>query len=300
VQNANLWLTEPYISPNGDGIKDSTQFFFRLESPTNVKILIVNKHGKTVRTFSGDELQNTTGGNVTWDGLDEYGKVVSDGQYQMQVLNEQKSNLGSLPVVVDNNRSSLAEAIGTNSFLNNNLTCALPWAGQYNSWDYQMQWFPDESGVLLKIGYTASSTPEYPEGLYTVSSDGSEILRIVPQEWTWAWNQGPDPEYNYLMTNFQLSPNGEKIALTLIKRSKTDWRVDIRQLWVVDRDGRNFILLDSVVNTNSNEFTSMGGFLWSPDNSYIAYMTTFKTSFTQTLVTTSLTQSVEAIYFAMP
>jgi protease II len=102
------------------------------------------------------------------------------------------------------------------------------------------------------------------------------------------------------MTNFQLSPNGEKIALTLIKRSKTDWRVDIRQLWVVDRDGRNFILLDSVVNTNSNEFTSMGGFLWSPDNSYIAYMTTFKTSFTQTLVTTSLTQSVEAIYFAMP
>ena len=71
VQNAGLWLTEPYISPNGDGVKDSTQLFFRLDPPQTVRVVVVNEKGKTVRSFSGGEFENATGGAVTWDGLDE-------------------------------------------------------------------------------------------------------------------------------------------------------------------------------------------------------------------------------------
>jgi len=79
VQDANLWLTEQYISPNGDGVKDSTQFFFRLETSQTVLIVVVNSKGETVRTYSNPELENTTGGTITWDGLDDTGMMLTTG-----------------------------------------------------------------------------------------------------------------------------------------------------------------------------------------------------------------------------
>ncbi len=109
VQDANLWLTEQYISPNGDGVKDSTQFFFRLNTQQTVKIIVVNKKGETVRTFTGAEFENTTSGNVTWDGLNDNGMVVDDGQYQIKVVDVINNILGSLVVVVDTNRSPLTQ-----------------------------------------------------------------------------------------------------------------------------------------------------------------------------------------------
>jgi subtilase family serine protease len=98
IQNSNLWLTEQYISPNGDGVKDNTQFFFRLDSPQTVKVLVVNNKGQTVRTFSGSEFNNTASGNIIWDGLDDNGMVVDDGQYQIKVVDRNNKVFGSLLV----------------------------------------------------------------------------------------------------------------------------------------------------------------------------------------------------------
>jgi subtilase family serine protease len=78
VQDANLWLTEKYISPNGDGVKDSTQFFFRLNTPQTVKIAVVDDKAEMVRTFGEADFENTTGGNITWDGFNDKGMVMSD------------------------------------------------------------------------------------------------------------------------------------------------------------------------------------------------------------------------------
>ena len=54
VQNANLWVSEPYFSPNGDGIKDTTDFSFRLPGPISVKVLIINTKGQAVRLLPGE------------------------------------------------------------------------------------------------------------------------------------------------------------------------------------------------------------------------------------------------------
>ena len=35
VQDANLWVSEQYFSPNGDGVKDGTQFFFPPAEPAD-------------------------------------------------------------------------------------------------------------------------------------------------------------------------------------------------------------------------------------------------------------------------
>ena len=82
-----------------------------------MKIVVVNNKGETVRTFSGSEFENTTSGNVTWDGLGDNGMVVDDGQYQIQVTDLNNNVLQSLLVTVDNNRSPLTDAIGTKYFM---------------------------------------------------------------------------------------------------------------------------------------------------------------------------------------
>ncbi|MFP4040966.1 MAG: CARDB domain-containing protein, partial [Desulfosudaceae bacterium] len=64
VQNADLWLTEPYISPNGDGVKDETRFFFTLDARQTVRVAVVNEDRQEVRTFGGELYQEVTGGDV--------------------------------------------------------------------------------------------------------------------------------------------------------------------------------------------------------------------------------------------
>ena len=252
VQDADLWVTESYISPNGDGVKDSTQFFFRImDTPRTVTVAIVNDEGEAVRTFSGPEFENTTGGTVTWNGLDEDGMVVDDGQYQIQVTDKNGSMLAGLPVVVDNNRSSLTDAIGTSYLLHTDLTTSIP---DIDYWT----WFPDESGIIFHAG---RDLPGYPNGLYKMSPDGQDITKII----TW---ESLGLSYNlHLGFNRVIpSPDGKKVAIAF-KKWNDDTDLWESELWVVDTDGRNLTLLDSDEGYYS-EFTISG---WSPDSSYIAY-----------------------------
>lgn len=258
VQSGNLWLTEQIISPNGDGIQDSTQFFFRLDAPATISIKIIDSKQTAVRTFSGPEFVNTTGGNLTWDGLDDNGMVVPDGQYQLQIKGMNNIVLGSLLVTVDTNRSPLSDAFGTKYLLNNNLTCMLT-----DIWDWK--WFPDESGILILMP-TDPNTSEYPYGLYTMGPDGQDIMRIVP----YAWSAGIDPIYDYSYPVYNVSSNSEKVSFILYKRNKINWVTELQQLWVMDQYGQNMVLIDSF---DAASQTSILDFKWSPQSDYIVYRT---------------------------
>ena len=257
VQDANLWVTERYISPNSDGIKDSTDFFFRLSLTQTVKIRVINERSDIVRTFADELLTNTSGGNVTWNGFDDEGRVVADGDYQMTIVDAGGNNIGSLTVTVDNNKSPLAKAIGTKYLLNSNLTCMLPDISQW-------QWFPDESGLLIKIAALNQNAPEYPAGLYAVSPDGQDILKITP------WDLEAEKANNiiYDIDNYSISPDGNLLALTM---HKWEWpvpwagRLVSSRLWIMDRDGRN------VKQFDSRERLTINNPLWSPDGSYLIY-----------------------------
>ncbi len=254
VQDAGLWLTEGYISPNGDGVKDSTEFFFRLETPQAVTVVVRNEKGEVVRTFSGEELADTSGGSVTWDGLDDIGRVVWDGQYQLQVIDENNKISGSLVVTVDNNRSPLADAIGTKYLVNNNLTCALPLLIQ------EWQWLPDESGIIFML--RNSGIPEYPDGVYTMSPDGEDVFRVISPDW---FKYIPDYYYNNYFRYF-LSPDGGKIAFSFRKHDEND-QTDTDELWVLDIDRQSLTLIDSAFQPEEYLY-----FIdWSPDGKYISY-----------------------------
>jgi flagellar hook assembly protein FlgD len=255
VQDSNLWVTEPYFSPNGDGVKDSTQFFFRLAAPATVTVSAINGKGEAVRTFSGATLTNIAAGSIIWDGLNNDGMVVPDGQYQLQVMVATNNNLGGLSVIIDNNRSPLTEAIGTKFLLNSNMTCELPYIWPEN-WD----WLANESGVVFTIPYNDSNTPDYPAGIYMMTPTGDDVVRIVPQEWT-----GANPLYAYSGFSHRLSPDRKKVAFTFWKSDKST-RASITELWVTDTDSRNLTLLE-VSDLNY----SLDDMKWSPDGNYLAY-----------------------------
>ncbi len=261
IQESSLLLTETYISPNGDGVKDSTEFSFRLDVPQTVKVIVVNEHGGIVRTFSGGEFENTTGGVITWDGLDDKGVVVNDGQYGIKIVDSNSNIIKSLLVIVDNNRSPISDAAGTKFSLENEVLSGM--SNHYVNW----QWFPDESGILFRTDSSSSYMPDYPAGLYVSSPDGKDKTRIVP----WEWRNEFDPRYGFVYYLPAISPNGEKVAFFL---TKYDWEIGsiLSQLWIVDRDGRNLTLLDSYEKTYyGSSYFGVGDIKWSPDGEYISY-----------------------------
>lgn len=268
VHNADLYVSEPYLSPNGDGIKDSTTLFFKLSSPSTVAIRILNPEREPVRSFSGSDLENTSGGSFTWDGLNEKGMVVPDGQYRIQVVRDDGTVVDEITVVVDNNRSSIADAIstggpgtqqnspaGSDSLLYSNLTCALP------NVSGEFQWFSDESGILFNIFNNSSS--EYPEGLYTMSPDGDDILCLTP----WEWRVDPGRSYDY--RGYSLSPNEEKILLVADVNDPDTGGLLGREIWSVDRYGQN---PNNLLADDDPENGSIFQPLFSFDNSCVSYV----------------------------
>ena len=242
VQNANLGVTEAYFSPNGDGVKDTTQLFFRQETAQALTVMVMNNKSETVRTFRNRVFDNSADSSITWDGSDDNGKVVADGRYQLRVMSASNAVLGSVSVTVDTNHSPLTDALGTTYLLNTNLTCTLP---DIDAWE----WFSDETGIAFSIN-TDSTTAEYPAGLYSMSPDGTDIQRLVPYDWS-----------TYTVYTPQLSPNGERMAFLVYDNYNS------LGVWGVDRDGTNLTQIVSLGASSSYA----ASFQWSPDSKFIVY-----------------------------
>ncbi len=67
------------ISPNGDGVKESTRVRFRVSAPADWTVEVRDASGTLVRRLrgTGDSV------DVRWDGRDEAGAVVPDGSYAL-------------------------------------------------------------------------------------------------------------------------------------------------------------------------------------------------------------------------
>lgn len=264
VQNGDLWLTERYFSPNGDGIKDATAFFFRLKKAQAVQVVVVDGEGLVVRRYEDPAWRDSLSGTIAWDGRSDKGAVVPDGEYQIRVVGAGGILLAGLAVTVDNNRSSILAAVGTEYLLQNNLSCMLP--------DFEPgQWFSDESGLLVSIPESDPATPDYPSGLYAVSPDGEDITRLIPASWT----SGVDPNRKYEIGGYAIAPDDDTIAFVMDKSlfnpTTGNWE-NSSELWSVDRYGENLTLLAG------NDFSVTGKSVylrdphWSPDGKYLAYL----------------------------
>ncbi|MCP4687108.1 MAG: hypothetical protein GY859_03600, partial [Desulfobacterales bacterium] len=238
VQDADLWVSERYISPDGDGVRDETVFFFRLDAPMDATPVVVNGIDETIRAWTGPDFENTAGGAVTWNGADASGVVVPDGEYRIRVIDASGAVLGGLPVTVDNNRSPLALAFGTDHLLE--ISCAMA------CYAHVGEWLPDDSGVLYEN-----------DGLYIGRPDGSAPVMLGPEEWDNAGNWGD--------SHWTLAGDGEWIAFFY----NPDDGEDRNRLWRMDRYGGSPILVDTLESTYYNRPRALSA---SPDGETLAYI----------------------------
>lgn len=171
VQDANAFVSERYFSPNGDSIQDTTQLFFRLDQPADVQIEIRDQRDQIVRRYRSPDFNQIRDGYIEWDGLNDYGSVVRDGDYRLQIVAAAGTILGEALTTLDTNRSSLLEAAGTVYESINNLSCELP-----DIKDLQLS--EDESSFFFII--EDSNQDAFADGIYRMSGSGGAITNLIP------------------------------------------------------------------------------------------------------------------------
>jgi flagellar hook assembly protein FlgD len=74
-----------YLSPNGDGRKDTVTLRFDLPRAQRVTVSVVDRRGEVVRTLVDDRFLSKGTHPFAWDGRDRNGNVVPDGIYRLRV-----------------------------------------------------------------------------------------------------------------------------------------------------------------------------------------------------------------------
>jgi len=78
---ATLAASSPLVSPNADGVLDTTSFTITLSAPATWALRIRAASGAAVRSFGG----NGTAAEIAWDGLNDAGKHLPDGTYTVEL-----------------------------------------------------------------------------------------------------------------------------------------------------------------------------------------------------------------------
>ncbi|MDX2000453.1 MAG: CARDB domain-containing protein, partial [Thermoanaerobaculia bacterium] len=214
VQDGDFFVTERYFSPDGDGTKDQTTLFFRLDPPATATVQVLDGRDRVVRSSAA--FVASSGGEFTWDGLDSRGRVVRDGDYRVQLVTPEGVVRGTTVVVVDTNRSSLIEAAGTEFELFSNLTCE-PRSPQ------RLVYGREEDDFIFHLGV---GDPSFLPGFYKVNNTGGDLKPIISATWT------PDAS----VSDYQISPDGLLLAYSLSGRF-TPGGPFTTQTWVANSDG---------------------------------------------------------------
>ena len=229
TQDGNAYLSEPFFSPNGDGVKDVTTFGFRLP-PGSAEVRAVDADGKTVRHFSGAFTAGMTASSVLWDGRDDAGQVAVDGSYRLQVASASGQVLVEARAVLDTNHTPILRASGTPYEFYRNLSCGMKDFADFTS-------TLDEQTMFFSVPPVSDSA--YSQGIFKVAVQGGEISTVV----------GPTfyaSENGNGLNSVSASARGEQLAFI-----KGTWNGD--ELWTVTGEGGNLRRLLSVAAPANGE-----------------------------------------------
>lgn len=233
LQNSDYFVTERYFSPDGDSVKDSTEFTFRLAEPTDVDVVIVDVRGRERQRFTGETLVGSIAGRQLWDGLDSLGRLVPDGSYKFQVINRVSQELlGEAPVEIDTNRSSLFKALKTPYELYRNLTCDLPHIEDFAVAD-------DEDAAFFRIADNYRAANPYDRGIYRMNANGGELRQLIPL------GHFSSRAYPQEMVS---SRDGSKIMFEVYDPSRQHGSTDYT-FWSMDSSGKGLKKIDLPADT---------------------------------------------------
>ncbi len=177
LQTGNAFVTEPYISPDGDGVRDGTVFFFAVDTAQRLEVRAVDASGEVARrgtaAASSDPVLD---GQFEWDGRSDAGAVVADGDYRLQAVTAVGEVVAEAAVTVDTNRSPLLDALGTRAALFTDLTKRL---GTLFPGSYLFS--PDDELIYFNghESFGGQNEVGFPQGIYRAYSDGSGVTPLV-------------------------------------------------------------------------------------------------------------------------
>ncbi|WP_444912598.1 CARDB domain-containing protein [Microbulbifer sp. PAAF003] len=255
IQDGNFYVSEKYISPDGNGIQDSTEFYFNLQTSENVYVELQDKYERVARSWTEPFSEAVSAGNVSWDGRRDSGAVAADGVYRFMVRSSQGDILGETSVVLDTNRSSLTEAIDTPYGLERDLSCRIGTTQQPNfsrfsngggepsisafrdglaySNDDQFVYFSTYLEPYSVDGqtYDTDEYVKYPSGIYRALSDGTQVLEIISFEEIDSRD----------IVNLMPSPDGKKLLVSTLTYVDGDY---LSRLYLSNIDGSDLNLIN--------------------------------------------------------
>ena len=106
------WMRSPSVtlsveseafSPNQDGNQDTSVILYTLSEDATVSATVLDDTRSRVRTLLAEDAQSAGQHSVVWDGRDDHGKVVIDGQYYVRVTakGSARESHSTAPVLVD-------------------------------------------------------------------------------------------------------------------------------------------------------------------------------------------------------
>ncbi|HEX3529651.1 MAG TPA: CARDB domain-containing protein [Thermoanaerobaculia bacterium] len=207
--DGDFYVTERYFSPNGDGVKDTTRFFFR--APAGVvpaAVEAVDARGRVVRRYAGGDL---AAASFEWDGRDDRGVMAADGDYRLRLVDAQGKEIGAAVTTLDTDHWPLFRAFGTPFAAYTNLTCDAINPAYFT-------WSDDESWLFFEL---SPATPGYPAGIYRVTGNGGDASQILPDAL-----DGPivSPDGNQVAIRRDGAHFGEPAALWLANADGSDLR----------------------------------------------------------------------------
>ncbi|MEO8958018.1 MAG: CARDB domain-containing protein, partial [Rudaea sp.] len=222
VQNGDFFASERYISPNGDGIQDATAVVFVMPQAGSAQVNVVNGAQYTVRHFANVELNGELRGQVVWDGRDDRGRIVPDGDYYITAIDaEHQSHLGP-QVTVDNDLSSFLEAVDTPY----GIDAGLP-RDNYGQGFYNTQ-IPPPTSPLRDQLYGMWIHPVSGQGLYRTETVFPNVVPVISGSWLEKFRLSHQLK-SVGIDQFAFDPSGQNIVVSLSSNSTANGN----QTWIV-------------------------------------------------------------------
>lgn len=206
AQNARLYADHPVFSPNGDGIHDQARVALRMSGVPSAVAEISFADGRLVQRYAAELIGNPAQSELIWDGRDQRGRVVPDGAYLLRTYARDGAALELLELTVDNNRSSILDAIvrGVAETLDlNRQIAAAEWRAPPDLSPWRMQ--------LYALLSWPPSTPQ-PAGVYSVHPHDRQLRAVISGAWV---AQQANGALGASIRWFEFTPNGDALVFEL-------------------------------------------------------------------------------------